>query len=184
MAEIMTYLAAYFVERNDPLLEKSSNRRRTRRSNSVNTSASRTRPDIEAKNERTPEKSARSDADAGKSESSRSAQLHFAQTSSEQLSSEQLSSAQSTAVASKRRVTVKERNEVIRKADGRCEYVDPVTGKRCDSRVRVEADHIRMRVFGGSHNRENLRCLCRVHNQFMSEKNLGQAWANCWRAQR
>jgi hypothetical protein len=94
------------------------------------------------------------------------------------------SSAQFTAAASKRRVTVKERNEVIREADGRCEYVDHVTGKRCDNRIRMEADHIRMRVFGGSNNRENLRCLCRVHNQFMSEKNLGQEWANHWRNQR
>jgi hypothetical protein len=186
MAEIMTYLAAYFVERNDPLLEKSSNRRRTRRSNSVDTSAARARPNIEAKSGRAAEKSARSDANAGKSESSRSAQLHFAQMSSEQLNSIQSrsmpsSSEQSTAVASKRRVTIKTRKEVIREADGRCEYVDPMTGKRCDSRVRVEADHIRMRVFGGSHNRENLRCLCRVHNQFMSEKNLGHARANRWR---
>jgi hypothetical protein len=197
MAEIMTYLAAYFIERNDPLLEKpSSIRRRARQSNSVNASATGARPGIEAKNGRA-EKSARPGADAGKLESSRSAQLHFAQMSSKQSSSEQpsftqsssiksgsmpSSSAQSTAVASKRRVTVKERNEVIREADGRCEYVDHVTGKRCDNRIRMEADHIRMRVFGGSNNKENLRCLCRVHNQFMSEKNLGQAWANRWQA--
>jgi hypothetical protein len=87
----------------------------------------------------------------------------------------------STDVASKRRITVKVRKEVIRAAGGRCEYVDLVTGKRCDNRVRMEADHIHMRVFGGSNNRGNLRCLCRVHNQFMSEKNLGKAWANCWR---
>jgi hypothetical protein len=170
MAEIMTYLAAYFVERNDPLLEKSSNRQRTRRSNSVKASATQTRPDIEAKNGRTSEKSARSDS--------------FMQSNSTQSRSMPSNSAQSTAVASKRRVTIKTRKEVIREADGRCEYVDPVTGKRCDNRIRVEADHIRMRVFGGSHNRENLRCLCRVHNQFMSEKNLGHTWANRWRNRR
>jgi hypothetical protein len=123
MAEVIAYLAAYFVERNDPLLEKPSTHRRVCQSKSSS----------------------------------------------------------STDVASKRRVTIKARYEVIREANGRCEYVDAVTGKRCDSRVRVEADHIHMRVFGGSNERGNLRCLCRVHNQFMAEKNLGRAWANCWR---
>jgi hypothetical protein len=100
------------------------------------------------------------------------------------LSSVQSSFVRSTVAASKRRVTVKERKAVIRDANGRCEYVNRVTGKRCDNRVRVEADHIRMRAFGGSNARENLRCLCRVHNQFMSEKNLGRVWANRWRSQR
>jgi hypothetical protein len=135
MAEVITYLATYFVERNDPLLEKPSVRGRARRS----------------------------DAEVGKLKSSRSVQSG------------------STVAESKRRVTVKERKEVIRDADGRCEYIDLMTGKRCDNRVRVEADHIHMRVFGGSNTRENLRCLCRVHNQFMAEKKLGKDWANHWR---
>jgi hypothetical protein len=193
MAEVMTYLAAYFVERNDPLLEKPSARRRTRQSGTANTSAASVKSEVEieveSNNEKAAEKSIRSNAEMEKSKSSRSAQLNFAhrnsvRSTSMQSSSAQSNSVQSTAVASKRRVTVKERKEVICDADGRCEYVDRVTGKRCDNRVRVEADHIRMRVFGGTNNRENLRCLCRIHNQFMSEKNLGKAWANCWRSRR
>jgi hypothetical protein len=162
MAEVITYLAAYFVERNDPLLEKPSVR-------------CQVRPNT--KNNRT-EKSVQLDAATNDSNSSNSVPLNDKQSKSDQL---KLDQSKLTDVASKRRVTIKERNEVIRAAGGRCEYVDLVTGRRCDNRVRVEADHIRMRVFGGTNNRENLRCLCRVHNQFMSEKNLGKAWANCWR---
>jgi hypothetical protein len=205
MAEVVTYLAAYFVERNDPLLEKPSARRRTRRSGAANTSAasakSEVRSELGPNIEKAAEKSVQSNAEMEKSKPSRSAQLNFAhwnsvrstsmqsssvqsssvQSSSVQSSSVQSSSVRSTVAASKRRVTIRERKAVIRDAHGRCEYVDRVTGKRCDNRVRLEADHVRMRVFGGSNNRENLRCLCRVHNQFMSEKNLGKAWANRWR---
>jgi hypothetical protein len=205
MAEIITYLAAYFVERNDPLLEKPSVRRGMR----PNT-----------KNNKI-EKSVQLNVGTNNSSSSNSAQLHDEQSklkpskldqskfdrsrfdeamldlskpaelkpdqSMPHLSKVDPSKpdlAKSTDVASKRRVTVKVRKDVIRAAGGRCEYVDLVTGKRCDNRVRMEADHIHMRVFGGSNNRENLRCLCRAHNQFMSEKNLGKVWANRWRERR
>jgi hypothetical protein len=216
MAEVVTYLAAYFVQRNDPLLEKPSARRRTRQSGAANAGAawtksevktevktevksevtSEVKAEVESNSGKAAEKSIWSSAETEKSKSSRSAQLNFAhpnfvrstsmqsssaQSSSAQSNSMQSSSVQSAAVASKRRVTVRERKEVIRDAGGQCEYVDHVTGKRCDNRVRVEADHIRMRVFGGSNMRQNLRCLCRVHNQFMSEKNLGKTWANHWR---
>jgi hypothetical protein len=212
MAEVMTYLAAYFVQRNDPLLEKPSARRRTRQSGAANAGAawtksefrsevtSEVKAEVKSNSEKAEKKSIPSNAAMEKSKSSRPAQLSFAQPSSVRSSSMQSTSVQSNsmqsspsvqsspvqsaAVASKQRVTVKERKEVIRDANGRCEYVDRVTGKRCDNRVRVEADHIRMRVFGGSNMRQNLRCLCRVHNQFMSEKNLGRAWANRWRNQR
>jgi 5-methylcytosine-specific restriction endonuclease McrA len=230
MAEIMTYLAAYFIERNDPLLEKPSVRRRP--SNTASTCAVKTRSvnipaanipaasmraadiakaiaaktitsqtstvnnresaavltqaDVEANNGKVPENSIQLNAETGKSKSSASVPRGFGSSNFAQSNSARSNSAtvSATAAASKRRVTVKERNEVIREADGRCEYVDHVTGKRCDSRVRMEADHIHMRVFGGSNNRENLRCLCRVHNQFMSEKNLGQAWAKRWKNRR
>jgi 5-methylcytosine-specific restriction endonuclease McrA len=174
MAEIMTYLAAYFVERNDPLLEKRSIRRRP--SNAASTCAVKSQTvNISAANMRAKNVAK---ASAAKTRTSQTSAMNNEEPATVSMRPEV------TAVASKRRVTIKIRKEVIREADGRCEYVDPMTGKRCNNRVRMEVDHIRMRVFGGSHNRENLRCLCRVHNQFMSEKNLGWAWANGWRTQR
>jgi hypothetical protein len=143
MAEVVTYLAAYFVQRNDPLLEKPSARRRARQSGAANAGAAWTKSEVksevtseveaevESNNETAAEKSIRSNAEMEKSKSSRSAQLNFAhpnfvrstsmqsssaQSSSAQSNSMQSSSVQSAAVASKRRVTVRERKEVIRDA--------------------------------------------------------------------
>ena len=65
------------------------------------------------------------------------------------------------------------RRLTFQKAEGRCEYKNPQTGRVCGTRIRIETDHIRMRAMGGGHEAANLRCLCRAHNQFMAEKILG-----------
>jgi hypothetical protein len=70
---------------------------------------------------------------------------------------------------------------VIQKSNDQCEYCDPVTGRRCSSRYQLETDHIQMRALGGNHASQNLRRLCRVHNQFLAEQILGKKWANHWR---
>lgn len=64
----------------------------------------------------------------------------------------------------------------------RCEYVDPKTGKRCNSTHLSQTDHIRPKALGGTNEPTNLRSLCRSHNLLMAEKKLGQRWANAWRA--
>lgn len=69
----------------------------------------------------------------------------------------------------------------IQQSDDRCEYCDPVTGRRCNSRYQTQTDHIHMRAFGGGNQRENLRRLCRAHNILMSEIKLGKQRANAWR---
>ena len=66
------------------------------------------------------------------------------------------------------------RRLTFQKADGRCEYKDPQTGRVCGTRIRIETDHIRMRAMGGGHEAANLRCLCREHNQFMAKKLLSE----------
>jgi 5-methylcytosine-specific restriction endonuclease McrA len=62
-----------------------------------------------------------------------------------------------------------------------CEYKDAGTGRVCGSTLRVEVDHIVPRALGGTDDPSNLRCLCRNHNQFMAERELGRGWANAWR---
>ena len=62
----------------------------------------------------------------------------------------------------------------ILKAEGRCEYKDPITGKVCGSRFLVEADHIKPKHLGGTDKPENLRCLCRPHNRLEAERKLGK----------
>lgn len=66
------------------------------------------------------------------------------------------------------------RNAVFRKAQGQCEYRDVRTGRRCDSTRLLEVDHIWPRALGGGNERENLRVLCRTHNQLMAERYLGR----------
>jgi hypothetical protein len=56
------------------------------------------------------------------------------------------------------------------KSDSQCEYVDPVTGRRCESRHALQVDHIHQFARGGSHEIENLRILCRAHNLWREER--------------
>jgi hypothetical protein len=61
--------------------------------------------------------------------------------------------------------------EKIRARDcGRCTYKDPLTGKKCESSHLLEFDHILPVAHGGRATEENLRLLCRAHNQLMAEK--------------
>lgn len=64
--------------------------------------------------------------------------------------------------------------QVIQKAQATCEFVDPVTGQVCGSTYQVQIDHIRPKALGGTDDPSNLRCLCRRHNLYMAEKNLGE----------
>ncbi len=66
------------------------------------------------------------------------------------------------------------RRAVLRRSDYTCEHVEVGTGWVCGSRYQVEVDHIVPRALGGTDDLENLRCLCRVHNMAMAERELGE----------
>jgi 5-methylcytosine-specific restriction endonuclease McrA len=71
------------------------------------------------------------------------------------------------------------RRDVLAKADFACEFSDPITGRVCGNRVRVERDHVIPQALGGDDSWANARALCRKHNQFMSEKYFGK-----WKSQK
>ena len=48
---------------------------------------------------------------------------------------------------------------------GECTFVDPRTGEICGSRHFVEEDHILPKAMGGEYTLENVRLVCRAHNQ-------------------
>ena len=73
---------------------------------------------------------------------------------------------------------------VKRRAENSCIYQDPKTGKVCGSTYMMESDHIQPRALGGSDEPDNLRPLCRTHNQLMAEEKLGWRKANEWRLAR
>jgi hypothetical protein len=71
-------------------------------------------------------------------------------------------------------IPAKTRRLVWMKAEGKCQFVDLETGKRCGSRYFLEIDHsIKPVALGGSNDPENLRLLCRGHNAMAAVKIFG-----------
>ncbi len=50
--------------------------------------------------------------------------------------------------------------------DRACQYVDPITGRHCNSRFKLELDHHVPFSKGGKTTTDNLRLLCRAHNAY------------------
>lgn len=59
------------------------------------------------------------------------------------------------------------------RAGSQCEYTDKKTNKRCSSKFGLERDHIVPRAKGGSNAIQNLRLLCRAHNQLEARRHFG-----------
>jgi len=55
----------------------------------------------------------------------------------------------------------------------RCSYVDPKTQKRCESQYKLELDHIHPKALGGPETKDNLRLLCKAHNQWAAIQIFG-----------
>jgi hypothetical protein len=69
------------------------------------------------------------------------------------------------------------RREVWKRDRGCCQW--PVdSGGVCGSRVRVQFDHIDMRVDGGKPTARNTRLLCDVHNRLAARQRLGDRIMN------
>jgi hypothetical protein len=65
------------------------------------------------------------------------------------------------------------KSAVWRRDDGRCAFVSD-DGRRCDSRDALEYDHITPWAVGGaSDTAENIRLLCRPHNQRSAKRRFG-----------
>lgn len=63
--------------------------------------------------------------------------------------------------------------EVWSRDEEKCTYVDE-NGRRCCARGFLELDHIDPASLDGSHEAENLRLLCRAHNQLVAEERFGK----------
>ncbi|MGK5087709.1 hypothetical protein WDW86_09140 [Bdellovibrionota bacterium FG-2] len=68
------------------------------------------------------------------------------------------------------------RAQIWREFGGRCAYVAPDTGKRCDSTFGLEIEHCKPHALGGSSkDPANLKLLCRHHNQWQAIETYGLA---------
>lgn len=74
----------------------------------------------------------------------------------------------STRTVIHRQIPIKIRDEVFRRDSSKCTYVSP-SGQPCQSTWDLEIDHIRPFSMGGDHSLENLRLLCRAHNNFRNK---------------
>jgi 5-methylcytosine-specific restriction endonuclease McrA len=71
-----------------------------------------------------------------------------------------------------RQIPAAVRSEVFRRDEGRCTFVSE-SGQRCESRTRLELDHVTPIARGGESTAANLRLRCRVHNQHEAECTFG-----------
>jgi hypothetical protein len=55
----------------------------------------------------------------------------------------------------------------------RCEFIDPKSGRRCESRFRLQVDHVQPFALGGPTSFENLRLLCPSHNALEARRTYG-----------
>ena len=83
---------------------------------------------------------------------------------------------------SARHISAEARREVHERDEGRCTFVSEA-GKRCESRRMVEFDHDVPRACGGESTPENLRLLCRAHNQVVAERTFGAGFMERKRAE-
>ena len=67
------------------------------------------------------------------------------------------------------------RRAVSQRDQGQCTFVS-ASGHRCEERTRLEFEHDRPFACGGETSVENLRLLCRAHNQHAAERAYGSAF--------
>ncbi|MGZ6434033.1 MAG: HNH endonuclease, partial [Pseudobdellovibrionaceae bacterium] len=67
-------------------------------------------------------------------------------------------------------LSLKIRREVFKKAQHCCEYIDPISGKRCNSRFQLQIDHVTPLACGGTEEISNLRVLCGVCNRLEAQR--------------
>ena len=63
-----------------------------------------------------------------------------------------------------RYVSVKVRASIRNRSKDQCEYVEPITNYRCESKSGLQFDHILPHAIGGTSELHNIRHLCRTHN--------------------
>jgi len=66
------------------------------------------------------------------------------------------------------------RGELLQEANYQCQYISPSTGRRCDCKADLEVDHLYPFAWGGTHDINNTRILCRSHNLFYAVQTFGK----------
>ena len=81
---------------------------------------------------------------------------------------------------SARQVPANVKRAVWQRDGGRCTFVSE-SGHRCESRTRLEYDHVEPVATGGHATVKGLRLRCRAHNQYAAECAFGRDFMNAKR---
>jgi hypothetical protein len=73
-----------------------------------------------------------------------------------------------------RYIPAQEKRTVRERDPHECSWIDPKTKLKCRSKFMLEFDHIKPFGLEGSSTAENLRLLCRVHNQYRARETWGE----------
>jgi hypothetical protein len=84
-----------------------------------------------------------------------------------------------TPAARSRYCSAEVREQVYRRDQGRCTYVDPETGRRCGSAWKIELDHLHEWALGGPNTSENMTLRCKRHNLHRARKTFGDHAVDC-----
>jgi len=84
--------------------------------------------------------------------------------------------------ADPRHVPAQVRSTVWQRDGGQCTFVSQ-NGRRCESRTRLEFDHIEPLARGGRTIASNLRLRCRAHNQYEAERTFGSGFMRAKRGE-
>ncbi len=79
-----------------------------------------------------------------------------------------------------RYVPVETKHRIWQRAHSRCEYTDPKSQRRCESRHRLQLDHITPWSVGGKSDFANLRLACPTHNQLYAIQYFGEKKMSQW----
>lgn len=77
------------------------------------------------------------------------------------------------APAPKRYISKKLKARIYLRDEGCCQYLDPISGKKCQSRHFLQLDHIKPFALGGETTEDNLRLYCSAHNQWRGLNTFG-----------
>lgn len=87
-------------------------------------------------------------------------------------SSASTSASSGTPAANPRTIPAHVQREVWKRDGGQCTFKSR-TGRRCERTRGIEFDHVKPVALGGEGTCENVRLLCRKHNQLEAERRLG-----------
>ena len=97
-------------------------------------------------------------------------------------SSEHVVPVQQTQNSRDQAIPMKVQHQVWLRDEGQCSHQFP-DGSRCEARGHLELDHRQMRCRGGNNDLDNIRLVCRRHNQHYAEAALGNEFMRSKRLQ-